>query len=276
MEAQVCSSIRDSLLSFFGTELEVSTFEDQCIITLPLKTLDDRFLDVYVEPSIGDYVVVHDGGRTASELHAQGIHLTDKKRAILQLMASRYDAVFDGEDDKFKIGSKGDAVQPAILAIAQCASLAMYDVLGHSPVIEAEPIRARVRRSLDSWQTQVFQIEHRVHIRGATSGAHHFFDSVAFPKENGRRTVAVKVLTPGYGPQVQADRYGFLALDIKQTTPYSQWPRVAVISKAEQWVESALQIVRTFSDHTLTVTTGDDERVGEALPKRIEELSKTA
>ena len=65
METQVCSSIRDALLSFLGAELEVSTFEDQCIITLPLKTLDDRFLDVYVEPRIGDYVVVHDGGRTA-------------------------------------------------------------------------------------------------------------------------------------------------------------------------------------------------------------------
>ena len=77
METQGCSSIRDSLLSFLGTELEVSTFENQCIITLPLKTLDDRFLDVYVEPRIGDYIVVHDGGRTASELHAQGIHLTD-------------------------------------------------------------------------------------------------------------------------------------------------------------------------------------------------------
>ena len=275
METQGCSSIRDSLLSFLGTELEVSTFENQCIITLPLKTLDDRFLDVYVEPRIGDYIVVHDGGRTASELHAQGIHLTDTKRALLQLMASRYGASFDGKDDTFKIGSKGDAVQSAILAIAQCASLAMHDVLSHSPVIEAEPTRARVRRSLDSWKTQVFKIEHHVPIRGTISGAHHSFDSVAFPETNGRRTVAVQVLNPGYGPQVQAARYGFLALDIKETM-YNQWPRVAVISKAEQWVEPALQIVRTFSAYTLEVRMGQEELVDEALPEQIAKLSEVA
>ena len=151
----------------------------------------------------------------------------------------------------------------------------MHDVLNHSPVIEAEPIRARVRRSLDSWQTQVFQIKHRVPIKGTTIGAHHSFDSVAFPRTNGRRTVAVQVLTRGYGPQVQAARYGFLALDIKETI-HHQWPRIAVISKAEQWVESALQIVRTFSAYTLEVRTSQDALVDEALPEQIEKLSEAA
>ena len=273
METQICSSIRDSLLSFLGTELEVSAFEDQCIITLPLKTLDDRFLDVYVESKIGDYIVVHDGGRTASELYAQGIHLTDSKRALLKSMASRYDVSFDEEDDTFKIGSKGNAVQPAILAIAQCASLAMHDVLSHGPVIEAEPIRARVRRSLDSWQTQVFQIKHRIPIQGTTRGANHSFDSVAFPRTNGRKTVGVKVLTPGYGPHVQADRYGFFALDIKGTM-YDKWRRVAVVSKSDQWYGSALQVVQAFSHYTLELKTGDDARVEEALPEQIEKLSE--
>ena len=276
MAAQTCRSIRDSLLAFVHEELEVSVFENKCIVTLPLKSLDDRFLDVYIEKKIGDYCLVHDGGRAASELYAQGIHLTDSRRALLKSLAQRYGATFDVNDDTFKIGISGGPVQPAILAIAQCASLAMHDVLTHTATVEGEPIRARVRRSLDGWHTRSFEIRHHVPIDTATaSGTRHAFDSVAFPTISGLRTVAVTVLTPGYGPPVQAARYGFLALDIKGTS-YDEWPRLAVVSKADQWGGTALKIVRSFSSRTLEVPTGEDGLVEEALPKRIEELSVAA
>ena len=276
MATQTCRSIRDSLLAFMQSQLEVSAFDTQCIVTLPFKSLDDRFLDIYVERKIGNYILVHDGGRAVSELYAQGIHLTASKRALLRSLAQRYGASFDEHDDAFRIGINGGPIQPAILAIAQCTSLAMHDVLTHTATIDVEPIRARVRRSLDGWRTRVFKIRHRVPIDTVTpSGARHLFDSVAFPTAKELRTVAVTVLTPSYGPQVQADRYGFLALDIKGTL-FDDWPRLAVISKVEQWGGSALKIVRSFSAGTLEIRTDEDGVVEEVLPKRIEKLSEAA
>ena len=57
-----CRSFREALLGYLGHELEVNAFENQYVVTLPLKTLDDRFLDVYIEEHPPDYLVVHDGG----------------------------------------------------------------------------------------------------------------------------------------------------------------------------------------------------------------------
>lgn len=83
-----CRYIRNGLLEFVGRELKVFDFAKYCTVTLPVKTLDGRFLDVYVEkPQNGYSVAVHDGGRTASELYAQGVHLTDSKRAVFGALA---------------------------------------------------------------------------------------------------------------------------------------------------------------------------------------------
>ena len=58
----------------------VSDHDGRCVVSLPIETLDGRFVDVYVEFKAGGHVVVHDGGKTVSELYAQGIHLTEPKR----------------------------------------------------------------------------------------------------------------------------------------------------------------------------------------------------
>ena len=66
-----CDSVRDSLLAAFAGDLEVTTSGDKCIVTLPLKTVDDRFIDVIVEPMPDSlFVYVHDGGKSTAELFA--------------------------------------------------------------------------------------------------------------------------------------------------------------------------------------------------------------
>ena len=240
------------------------------LVQLPLKTLDDRYLDVYIESKIGDFAIVHDGGRSTAELFAQGIHLTDAKEAQLKAVAARYGASY--ADGSFSVGCRLESVQQAVLAVAQCASLAMYDVLTHAPVIEAEPLALVVRRTLERWKPTDVELRHRLHLKTETPGADHVFDSVAFPRVSGRRTVAVKTLAPGYGPQVQADRYGFLVLDIRPTD-YNKWPRLAVVSKADQWPSDALKLVRSLSAKTLEVRTGDDDSISHMLPAFMDELA---
>ncbi len=124
---KTCHSIRESLLTFFGQQVEVSAVDQNCVLTLPLKTLDDRYIEVFVESTVGDYVMVHDGGNAVAELFLQGIHMNDTRETQMRRIARRYGAAF--ENNTFTIGCRPAVVNTAILAIAQCASLAVFDVL---------------------------------------------------------------------------------------------------------------------------------------------------
>ena len=151
----------------------------------------------------------------------------------------------------------------------------MYEVLTLTPVIEEEPVVSRVRRTLNKWGPSNCAVKHRIHAKGQTPGSDHVFDSVAFFRESGRNTVAVKTLAPGYGPNVQARGYGFLALDLRGTT-FDDWARLAVVAKVEQWPESALKMVRAHSAKTLEARSGEEDLIDRALPAYIEELATAA
>jgi hypothetical protein len=236
--------------------------------------LDDRFVDVFVEQTVSEFVRVHDGGKSIAELYVQGVHITDQRRALLKSIAERFGVILD-DHDVFQIACKPDRAQASILAIAQCASLAMFDIASHFPIVEEEPIVAKVKRTLDQWEPSAFDMKHGVRISGHATGAEHRFDSVAHSRDSSRQTVAIKVLVPGYGPQVQADRYGFMALDIKGT-PYDKWPRLAVVSKADVWPRSALDLVRRLSSDTLELNTGQDARVEREIGPRVNRLAMVA
>ena len=265
-----CRSFREALLGYLGHELEVNAFENQYVVTLPLKTLDDRFLHVYIEEHPPDYLVVHDGGRTTTELFVQGIHLNNTKEELFKEIARRYGANYG--DGSFMVGCKQSEAQDAILAIAQCASLAMHEVLTHKPDFAEERPSLIVKRTLNSWKPDHIELRHRLPVHGHTPGAKHTFDSVAFSKLAEERAVAVQALAFGYGPQVQADRYGFLVLDIRGTV-YDEWQRLAVVSKAEQWPPNVLEQVRSLSAKTLEVRSGDDKEIERQLPSYVEELA---
>jgi hypothetical protein len=270
METQTCRSIRDALLRLLGEQVEVAAFDDFCIVTLPLRTADSRYIDVFVESKLGDFVLVHDGGKSTAELYAQGIHLTDARVKIFGEMAHRYGVAY--ADGTFSVACRSDGISSAVLAIAQCASLAMFDVLSHFPVADDEPVLARLGRALDLWKPPGVEIARRVPIKGQTPEANHVFDYVAFASEPTRRNVAVKVLMPTYGSPLQAQRYGFLALDIRGTM-FDRWPRLAVIARADQWVEPALRLVRSLSTRTLELESGDEGSLERLVPGYMDELA---
>lgn len=273
MELEACRSLRESFASYLGRELEVSTFHDQCVLTLPFKTVDDRYVSVYIDSMLGDYVIVHDGGKTSAELFAQGIHFTDARRAEFRAIAERYGAAF--ENGAFTIGCRPAEAQPAILAVAQCVTAAMLPVLKHFPVLDSEPVSVVVKRTLDRWRQVDFDIRHRVHAKGTTPGSDHVFDSVAFARHQRMRSVAVKALSYGYGPKVSADRFGYMVLDLKGTQ-FDRLSRLAVISKVETWTSDALVQVRSLAADTIEARTGEEAEIERVLPAKIERLALVA
>jgi hypothetical protein len=273
MAASTCSSIKDELLKFFTAHASVATRGSMCVLTLPVRTIDGRFVEVFVEEKLGDAVLVHDAGKTAGELHVQGLHWTAARRDLLRRVAERFGVTLD-DRGVFQKACKRAAASEAVLAISQCASVGMFEVVQHAPRVEEEPIAAQVKRIMASWKPEYLDIASNVRVRGA-NGADHAFDAVAHHKGAKHRTVAIKTLPFGYGAHVQADRYGFMVLDLKPTQ-YDKWQRLAVISQVERWPAAPLKLVRKLSADTLELRTGEERFRASILLDAVQTLSAKA
>ncbi len=269
-----CDSLKDSLVAFLGANMEVTTANGRCIVTLPVRTLDDRFINVYVEPKLGSYVLVHDGGKSIAELFAQGIHLSDGQAAHMKAVARRYGATF--QNDMFTCGAHSDSVelQVAILAIAQCAAMAMVPVLSHEAVVEDEPISARVARTLNRWKPDYVDIRRNFSVRG--THADHRFEFVTFARRKESNTVALRILLPGYGSRVQAHRYGFMIYDLQQRQEIDRWQKLVIIPKREEWQQEDVNLVKSLASEVIELETDEDERIEGLLPGIMTELTEAA
>ncbi len=268
-----CSEIRESLIRRLSEDIAVSTVDGQCVFSLPIRCLDDRPTDVFVEKLLGDSYRVHDAGITTSHLFAQGIHITEFKAEMFEEVAKRLGVSYLA--GTFQVSCKESEIENAILAVGQCSALATIDVATQKPVIEEDPIKTRVHRSLTQWKPKyVKQIGRNVPVKGRK--ARHSFDFVSFPEEPSFNTVAVQVLAPSHSPQAQAERYGFLVLDTEQLAPYDTWSRFAIITKAENWGDRPMKLVRDLSQETVVLLTGEEEHVDELVPQIMENLSKVA
>lgn len=263
-----CDSIKSSLVDYLQAQVEVITFKSRCVVTLPIKTVDDRYIDVAVEQKFDDFFIVHDEGKTIAELFSQGITLTDTKKSRLLVMAKKFGVGMD--NDIFTVGCKADGIQNAILAISQCSSIAMFELFSHQPTFEDEPLSSRVARSLKEWQPPfISSIDRRVALKGRKYP--HTYDFVAHAVQNGEqnhRTAAIKLLPPTYGGKVQAERYAFMVFDLERT-PYDSWSRLAVLTKVETWPLPSIQMVRDLSRETLEVRTNEEPLIPELLPGKM-------
>lgn len=270
--ASRCSTIKDALVTLFATELEVSARGERCVVTLPLKTLDDRFIEVIIEAAEGSFTYVHDGGKNISELFAQGIHVTDRQADILERVAKSYGAHF--YQGRFQVLCSNDSeINDAVLAIGQCSSLAMIEVVSHEAEIEEEPISSRVWRALNAWQPPFVEIQRRYPVKGLRSD--HTFDFVSLSVKPSTNNVAVKILAPSFGPLAQSRLYGYMAYDIAET-PAGRWPRIAVVTKADEWSHQALETVRKFSTEVIQLPNDRDQLIETALPQKMDQLTKVA
>lgn len=270
MATSFCGSTKAAFLKALSAHTSAKTRGNVCVLTLPLRTLDGRFIEVFVEQKLGDSLLVHDAGKTAGELHLQGLHWTESRYALLAAIADKFGATLS-QKGVFQIACKADVVADAILAVSQCAAVGVFEIAQHAPVVEDAPVAVQVKRAMRRWNPSFLDVDVNVRIKGA-NGADHLFDCVAHHKDAKHQTVAIKTLPFGYGARVQADRYGFMVLDVKGTL-YDKWRRLAVVSQVERWPLPSLKIVRKFSARTLELRSGEDNFKDEQLTDHVREMA---
>jgi hypothetical protein len=263
-DAWNCDLMKTSVLGYLTSQTEVMQLRNSCVMSLPLKTLDGRWVEIYIEPTGTDRDLVHDGGKTLNFLEGSGMLVSDGKLLTLAELARRFGATFD--DGVFKALARHGDVQSAVLAVAQCCMVGMYDLLKHHPVSEEEQVRLRVDRKLDAWSVATgIAVTRSVKLSGSVR--QYVIDFVAESKT----PVAVTILTPSYSPSVSADRFALQSLDL-QNTPYSKWRKLAILASPEKWKPRARSVVEKLADEVTEMGEPDlfeDNGIPEALNKLI-------
>jgi hypothetical protein len=70
------------------------------VATLSIPTIDGRLVDVFVATTLGDYFIVHDGGKAINELILQGVDITDSITKHFDALARRFNVSYT--DETFK------------------------------------------------------------------------------------------------------------------------------------------------------------------------------
>lgn len=271
MDKTYCHSLKNSLLAFMGSEVSVRESRAGCVLVLPTKTIDDRFTTVFVDRKTEDYFLVHDAGKTAAELHGQGVHITELRADTFSQMADRLGATF--ADGVFQIGCNLASLTASVLAISQCESMGMWHLLGHKPDLAEEPVNARIERGIMNWNAPYpFKLEKNVRTKGKQ--ASHCFDFVSFPTNEAshREPIAIKVLKPSDDPIGKAREYGFLVYDTQQTM-FERWLRLTVLTKADRWSGPARKLISSLSTATVEVETGDEDSIEHRIPATLEQMA---
>jgi hypothetical protein len=86
----------------------------------------------------------------------------------------------------------------------------------------------------------------------------HMFDFASISRNPEANSVVIKVLAPSFGPLAQARPYGFMVLDI-EGRDVSDWPRLAVITKMEEWSQSAVELARSLSSDVIALESDREE-----------------
>lgn len=239
-----CQTAREDLMGYIANATAVTRIGDTCVATLPIPTVDGRLVDVFVETTLGDYLVVHDGGKAVNELILQGVKVTDSVTQHFDALARRFKVSYT--DEEFTTTVRSSEVQAMILAIGMCSGLAMAQLVGHISVAAEEPLRDQFGHAVRGWAKKRFKIADDVTVKGGYS--QHRFDFVAYPKTVHGPTVAMSVLLPGSNSLAAAERFGFKATDLASTEKYRDWRRVAVQGRSESWSAEAGALLKRCAD----------------------------
>jgi hypothetical protein len=263
-----CQSVRDSLAAYLLGATIGDQVGDTWVVTLPIPTIDGRFVDVFIEPRLADYFLVHDGGKAANELILQGVKITDSVKDYFSEVAKRLGVSY--ADEMFQSGGKQGDLSQIILAVGTCSSLAMGQLVGHVAVATEEPTRGKFEQALRHWAKKRASVTSDVAVNGRR--AKHQFDFVAAPKAGRHAPIAVSVISHGGNPLGAAQRFGFKAADL-DSTPYEKWPRVAIEDRSELWSPEAKNIVRSCADVVIEIPSGsriDAHLVAENMDRLLE------
>jgi len=224
------------MIAYLQTETEILATKRACIVSLPIKILDGINIEVFVEETMGGYLV-HDGGRSMGSIESSGLILTEKRIEFLSQLAKRLGASF--EDGVFRSFAKNNAFQDAVFAIAQCCSVATVEMLKHSPSTEEDQIRSRVSIDINKWgHARDISVFSNRKIPGRAKQY-----TIDFVAEAPAGKIAINVLIPSYNASVSAERYALQMLDIGN----AGYKRLAVLAKPHLWKKGPRAMVAKFA-----------------------------
>ncbi len=150
------------------------------------------------------------------------------KEAALALLAKRMGVGF--EKGAFTGLAKKETIEEVAFSIAQCASMAMYELVRHSAFVEDDTIRARAGKEVDSWCARTGYSRHRS-FKASGEIRQYSLDFVidASPR------IAIDVLIPTVSTVSAIDRYTAQVLDLRQAADRRKWRRIAVLGHPQLW-----------------------------------------
>lgn len=250
MQAASCKTIKDAILQHLTERTTAEHSGDLCIVTLPVRTVDDRLVDVFIEARQADFYLVHDAGKAANELILHGLNLTNAMNRNYSLLAEHFGLKWS--DEMFQTGCKLAQIGAAALAVATCSSMATLDLLGFVPQPEEETAHKQFGVALRSWSKRRKSVREYVPVKG--SWKRHSFDFVYYPPKSAQ-PIAINVLSPAGNPISSADRAAFRAKDLVGT-PFEHWRKVIVQTDAEAWTNPASTLLAKCSDLVIEINSG--------------------
>lgn len=266
----ICNSVRDATLQYMAERTRVEHLRNLCVLTLPVRTIDGRLVDVFIEQRVGDLFLVHDAGKAANELILQGVSITPSISRDCERIAKAFGGTWS--DEMFQSGCKLGEISSVALSVAMCSSLAMVNLLEHVEESGEEPVHEQIGVALRNWnKRRPVKATIREHVEVAGAWKQHAFDFVAYPKGKGADPIAISVLSPSVSAISAAERFAFKAKDV-EGTPVAKWKQVAVTARAETWSSPARNLVAKCSDAVIQLTSGETptiETIAESLDALI-------
>jgi len=266
----ICSDVKHSVAEYLEDQLQVSVFKNDCILTLPIKTLDGRWVSVFVE-SLDNHFLVHDGSKTDSELFSQGVKMTDIDKEMNTAIAEKYGLII--KDRTLQRLCRLDELTEAILSVGQCAAMLTTQLIWTPIELDEDRIYKDVDAALALWQTPDVRIEKEVMVEGRSEK--HLLNFVA--RKAGYKT-AVNVLSSRRGRSLEKARdYDYAWMDLERSpNEYRRCGRLAVIPNAETWSDRALGIVKGAAHDTIALPTDRESELKERIPESMSKLNSSS
>ncbi len=268
MKPAICSKVKKSVAHYLRDQVETSVFSGYCVVTLPIKSLDGRWMSVLVEEKFEDQFLVHDGGKTDSELFGQGQKMSESDLTVQAAIAAKFGVTI--ADGMIQMLSRGSGLSEAIMAVAQTAAMLTGQLVWPAVEVEEQRLQKRVGQALSLWNPDYLRIEQNVEIKGAADI--HSFNFIGYAQTPARRTAAINILATSHALE-KAQRYGYLWLDMeKRGSEYEKWARLAVIPNVETWSKRALNIVKYYATDIVELTKDDESKIDVQVPESMSRL----
>jgi hypothetical protein len=245
-----CSTIKELFVDGITENTSSQKIGEACVVSLPIPTVDGRYVDIFIEPRAANLFLLHDGGKAFNELILQGADVTEASERRLSMLATAYAVAWS--DEMFQSVCKIDRVYQMAMAIGMCSSIAVSDLSAHFASVEEEPVREQADVALRHWAKKRAKITRNEPVEGTIK--QHNFDFVA--RSKGFLPIAISVLSPGGSPLGAAERFGFKVQDISSPTVQA-WPKIVVQARAELWTNPARKILERCSTDIIPIRSNE-------------------